>query len=119
MSLPVRGFHHTSSSPWAEKGLAGPVLPRAGIWERFPAPAAPPGRKRRAGAGEEERAWREQHEKANPLPIVQCSKRHHGLLFCSPSPERGSIKKTPKIGAGEVVHSSPSPVMCTAALLGR
>lgn len=39
--------------------------------EQLPAPAAPSERKRRAGAGEEGgRAWREQHEKANPLPIV-------------------------------------------------
>lgn len=30
ISLPVRGFHHTSSSPWMGKGLMGHILP--GTW---------------------------------------------------------------------------------------
>lgn len=70
ISLPVGGFHRTSSPSRAGKGLMGHVIPGTGIQQQLPAPAAPPGRKRRAGAGEEGRAWREQHEKANPLPIV-------------------------------------------------
>lgn len=54
ISLPFGGFHRTSSPPRVGKGLVGNVLPGVGIWEQLPAPAAPAGRKRRAGAGEEE-----------------------------------------------------------------
>lgn len=71
IGLLVRGFHHMSSPPWVAKGLMGHILPGAIIQEELPAPAAPLGRKGRAGAREEEgHAQREQHEKTNSLSIV-------------------------------------------------
>lgn len=86
MSFPAGEFHHTSYPLWMGKRLMGTASRR----EQLPAPAVPPARKKRDGAREERPMWREQHEKAEPLPVVQHSKCHHGFLFCSLSPKQGS-----------------------------
>ena len=96
---PARGFPSYIFPSPGGKVAHGAHSPR----DRHPGVASSascsPRRKRRAGAGEEEgRAWRKQHEKAKPLPIVpSCAMLEMSpwvpLLF--PRPRAGKRGRTP------------------------